>query len=472
VNRTSITASIYLSAAAATPLLWMSRRSEDAAVSPMSLPYRVLLAGIPLFFVFVYSRSLLAANQSRSFLLWCIGLVHAALAILVVFLFASYARRIHEVDLDERIGWMVLAFVLVVFTAFFVSALSLTFRGRSSLATPFSFLLWPCWLVIAFPFVDRYFNDDFLAASLCFICFLTAVNFAFAAGALQYYPKTAHIAALAGIAALPWIYTSVLRGNIYGNEWIIFNVPDRELRFYNGLATARLAIIAVALIIFAIATAILRLLPGRWGQRTWPAAIVSLCFIAVWFSQSVMPYRIPGAVDYGSWPILQVLRVEKRGLQFHETCVKVWGRRGMPESVTIVWNDRRLLEYRFEVRSGRVEVTQSLWPSVMSVIQSGKAVKSNRGPIKPLRRWDDEGWYVTGEEVGFQAYTKENQSTPPQEVVNLFDELEKLPRTQVTSGDSKDVCLGFCYDQLSALGALYANHRCRYEEASRDYVCR
>jgi len=38
----------------------------------------------------------------------------------------------------------------------------------------------------------------------------------------------------------------------------------RELRFYDGLAMAKLAIIAVALIVFAIGTGILRLLPVRW----------------------------------------------------------------------------------------------------------------------------------------------------------------------------------------------------------------
>jgi hypothetical protein len=72
--------------------------------------------------------------------------------------------------------------------------------------------------------------------------------------------------------------------------------------------------------------------------------------------------------------------------------------------------------------------------------------------------------------VALQAYTKENRFTPPQEVTDLFDELEKVPRTNESSEDRKDVCLGFCYDPLSGLGALYANHRCRWEETR--FVCR
>jgi hypothetical protein len=177
-----------------------------------------------------------------------------------------------------------------------------------------------------------------------------------------------------------------------------------------------------------------------------------------------MPYRIPGALDYSSWPILQILHVQKHGLQFHERCVKVWGRRGVPESVSFSLNDRRLFEYRFQQKFARAELSKSLGEHVAALIQSPKPVKSNRDAITPLRRWNDEGWYVMGEDMGLRVYTKENQLTPPQEVVDLFDELKKLPRTNESSEDIKDVCLGFCYDPLSGLGALYANHRCRWEE--------
>jgi hypothetical protein len=33
----------------------------------------------------------------------------------------------------------------------------------------------------------------------------------------------------------------------------------------------------------------------------------------------------------------------------------------------------------------------------------------------------------------------------------------------------KDVCLGFCYDPISALGFIYANDRCRQSDSG--FVC-
>ncbi len=59
-------------------------------------------------------------------------------------------------------------------------------------------------------------------------------------------------------------------------------------------------ILSVAVIALAITTAALRMIPARWQfrnrpicERAWPAFVASLIFIGIWFSQSVMPYRIP-----------------------------------------------------------------------------------------------------------------------------------------------------------------------------------
>ena len=173
-------------------------------------------------------------------------------------------------------------------------------------------------------------------------CFVAAVLFMLAASLASRRKHLAHLCAVAGAVALPWLYTTTLHGNIYANLWIIFNVPDRDLRMYNSQAGVKSAILGVALIVFAIAIGVLRLLPRHWvlrkmplRERTWPAVAATFCFLAIWFSQSVMPYRIPGALDYSSWPMLQILHIQKHGLQFHETCVKVWGRRGVPESVSV-----------------------------------------------------------------------------------------------------------------------------------------
>ena len=95
------------------------------------------------------------------------------------------------------------------------------------------------------------------------LCFFAAVLFALAAGLISRRPHHAHVCAVAGVLALPWIYTSTLQGNIYVNHWIVFNVPDRELPAYNGRISMELTIISVALVVLGVATGALRLLPDR-----------------------------------------------------------------------------------------------------------------------------------------------------------------------------------------------------------------
>ena len=66
---------------------------------------------------------------------------------------------------------------------------------------------------------------------------------------------------------MPWIYWTTLQDTPLGNIWTTFNVPERELLMYNTLRLAELTIFSVALIVLAIATAALRLLPARWSLR-------------------------------------------------------------------------------------------------------------------------------------------------------------------------------------------------------------
>ena len=476
MHRKAITAVIYLSAAAADSWFWVTR-NQEYGISAQAWMFWLVIFVVPLLFVFAYPRYLFARSPSKLAHLRLIASFHAAGAVIATVLFANYGAVFWRNPLRDNDSMALLLIPLVALPVFLVTALSLLFRNKSMLATLASFLFWPYWLMVALIFVGRFFQETKFNAVFCFLCFLAAVLFAFAAGLVSYRQNAAQMCAIAGVVALPWIYGSTLVGNIYANEWIIFNVPDRELPMYKGLATAGLTITSVALIVLAIATGVLRLLPDGWVvrrvrvcERTWPAVAVSVLFLALWFSQSVMPYRIPGALDFSSWPVLQILHVEKRGLQFHEMCVRVWGRRDQLESVSFSGNDRRLFEYRFHQRFTQGELSASLVERIGALIQSSKSVKSNREPIKPLRRWNDDGWYVAGESIELKAYTTENRVTPPQEVIDLFHDLEKIPRGQETSEDRKDVCLGFCYDPLSGLGSLYANHRCRYE--GNRYVCR
>jgi len=90
--------------------------------------------------------------------------------------------------------------------------------------------------------------------------------------------------------------------------------------------------------------------------------------------------------------------------------------------------------------------------------------------VTPLREWNAEGWYVNGEGIGLKVYRVDKGAVPPQHIVDLFNELTKIPRSRESQSEIRDICLGFCYDPLSALGFIFANERCQYR--GTKIVCR
>jgi hypothetical protein len=180
-----------------------------------------------------------------------------------------------------------------------------------------------------------------------------------------------------------------------------------------------------------------------------------------------MPYRIPGALDYGDYPILKILHVEKCGRQFHETSISVSHRGSFMASDT----NRSLFHYRFQKKYGSDMLPEALIQRVHAMIQAPEFVKREPAAIKPLRAWNADGWYFILEGSGIHSANSENGISSPQEIVALFNDIEATPRSSATRSDSlKDVCLGFGYDPISALGYLYSNHRCF--NAGRGFVCR
>jgi hypothetical protein len=319
--------------------------------------------------------------------------------------------------------------------------------------------------LLALIFVDRWFQDSGVHAAYYFLCFAAPVLFTFAAGAAFHRPLISHALALAGIVGGPFLYSDVVKGNGYDNVWLIFNQPDNRFAIY-PLYTVP-AILAVALLTLSISTAGTRLLPSRWHigkyslrDQTWPSLIVCFVMLAIWYSQSVMPYRIPGALDYSDWPILQILHVEKQGLQFHERCISIWGRRGRSLSVSFSKDDRRLFQYRFQQTGSSGQIPDPLAERIRDIIKSSKRADRRREIVKPLRNWNDDGWYFYVEGAGLSVYGTPNRTVPPQEVTSLFFELDKIPGSALSQSELRDVCFGFCYDPLSAMGSLYSNHRC------------
>ena len=471
-----LTTPIYAAAAVAASCYWLSLGVPEGTLPGLLLQWLISFAA-PLLFVYAYPRFLFS-RPLLSHRLRHVALLHALSAIIACTLFLSYGAAFWRNPLRDVSSLFLFPILLIAVPVFLVAAGSLLLRNKSTLAMVACLLFWPYWLFLALLNVGRFFDEPLFPYALSsFFCFLVPVLFAFAAGALRFRPALAHVFALTAFVGVPWIYWKTLKDTPLGNIWTMFNLPDRDLGIYDNLHLAEFTILSIALVVLAIATAAFRLLPDRLSfrgaqirERTGPALAITLIFVAVWFARSVMPYRIAGAADYADWPILQILHVEKHGLQFHETCVRVRGYRGDPFSISVSWNDRRLFHYRFQENYADLpEISVGL---ARPVIRSLKEQDSPREAVKPLRAWNAEGWYVMGEKVGLETYTSENGTAPPREIVDLFTQLASLPRAPQTYSDLKDVCLGFCYDPLSGLGLLYANHRCVYDAARRDYVCR
>jgi hypothetical protein len=478
--RKTLTSIIYAFATAAcSAFLFSCNFGVDRNVYALLLGWTVCW-GIPLLFVFAYPRFIFADpappdRSKRALILNGIGLLSA------VILFPVLALPFWKNPMDhlpESIAVFIIP--LSVWTIFLVAAISLLFRGKSTLTPLASIFLWPYCLALALVCIGRFFNGSPLDA-VCFILgFVAVVFFAFAAGAVSRRPTVAHIVALAGLVIAPWLYSNAMVDTGLGNVWLVFN--ETEHLIPSERTFAALAIFAVALTTLAAATAAIRLFPTHWQfrkspirNRTWPAVLASCVVLAVWFGKSVMPYRIPGAVDRSDWPILQILHVEKRGLQFHESVVSVWSHSfrqpRIPESLSISHNDRRLFQYRFqEIAEGSV-LPEPLIERIRVLLppQGQRAVQSDI--VEPIRAWNADRWYLNNvETAGLKIYDTAQGSPPPKEIVDLFRDLEALPWKPYSRPRRADVCLGFCYDPLSELGYRYANDRCF--NAGQGTVCR
>jgi hypothetical protein len=433
----------------------------------------------PLIFAFAYARFLFAnlAPQGRrqfAVLLNSVGVVTTTV-LFSVLATPFWKNPMRDIDGNTRQALGLIAALAV----FLVAAMTLLVKNKSSLAGLASILFWPYWLLMALSFLDRWFQVSDVQAAYYFLCFASPSFFAFAAGAVPYRPVVAHATALMGVVSVPWIYRDLISSKGLGDSvWLMFNQPNNTYDIYAMYPPyAVLGICTVALISFALTTAVLRLLPTRWefrktrlAERTWPALAASFVVLAVWFSQSVLPYRIPGAVEFSDYPVLQILHVEKCGLQFHERCFSIyWQRPYRPASVSFRGSDRRLFQYRFQNYSSSLQLPKALGEHIQAMVESSAHEKRQQDVVKPIWNWNADRWYFSNGS-GLREYGAFNGSNPPQEVVDLFRELDGTPRNSEAQFELKDVCLGFCYDPLSAMGWLYSNHRCFND--SHGVVCR
>jgi len=300
-NDTTVSSFFYVLTAIATSVFMLSRNLEDFAKwSTLALEW-LIRCGPPLLFAFAYPRFLFADSvprlrQRNAAALYGVGAASTTV-LFAVFSTPFWNNSVRDVDVYLPVALMDLAILIV----FLVSAVSLLLRNRSSLAGVASFLFWPYWILLALEHVGRWFQDSNLHAAYYFLCFVNPALLVFAAGTLWYRRTVAHGFALLALVGVPWLYWDVIKGNGYSNVWLMFNLPEK---FFARPLYVVPAILAVGLTGFAVAVASTRLLPSRWhwgkyplSERTWPAIALCLILLAIWLGHSVLPYRIPGAVD-------------------------------------------------------------------------------------------------------------------------------------------------------------------------------
>jgi hypothetical protein len=472
-DRNARDSALYLTTAAVCTVFFLARTiGIEARWSALLRSWLIACAG-PLVFIFAYSRFLSVKPGDGRPRRW-IALLHILMAITTagLFVYLSPFQKNPVRNVDFSILALMVVFALQVL--FLVSSFFLLLKNRSTFAAFAAFSFWPYWLFLALATEERWFQDDAIQAGYRWFFLMAPLFCAFAAGTLRNRPVLANSTALASILGVPWLYPEIIRGNGYYNVWLMLNIPD----VLDRPTFVWPAIFCVGLIMLTVITAAIRLLPSRWRirqhplrDRTWPALVVCAIVLGIWFSQSVTPYRIPGAADYFGSPLLQILHVEKRGLQFHETCVTVV--RGYREEIRSVsfWEDnRRLFQYRFMQKRAVANPSTAVVERIRNFLKSSASEERRSDPVKPIRSWNADAWYLSAVRSGFTVYGTPNNSGPPQEMVDLFYDLNGLARFSETQSEVRDVCLGFCYDQYSAMGWLYSNQRCRND--GHGVVCR
>jgi hypothetical protein len=314
------------------------------------------------------------------------------------------------------------------------------------------------WMLVSYARTGRdvllYIGMDWLAVLLS--------PFVLSVGALllRWRPRVGYMVAAAG-AALPQRWIFITESRAFGNSWIAMNASSQQEAVYTRYSQLR--ILTVEVLLITLIWAMTRLLPSDWqlrsravNKRMWPSIAIPLILVVFWFAAFALPYREPLIVDAQN-PELSVLNVKKDGRTFHETRISVY-RNGR---YYIVRNDRQLFRYRFGEAVQEGSLTDDL-SAKLKVIQALPELKRtlDKSP-RALRARHAEGWYTEMDSFAITAFTTENATSPPRELVDFFHELERAPLIGAGSRyEMRDVCLGFCYDPKAGLGYSAENQRC------------
>jgi hypothetical protein len=234
------------------------------------------------------------------------------------------------------------------------------------------------------------------------------------------------------------------------SSWLFFNLPDEGQESHAAMFLVTLKIVSISLLFAATAFSAWRLMPASWRvrklslrDRVWPASAISFLLVASWFLASVSRYEIPIFDLHSNPPMLSVLHVEKRGLQFHETSLAFY-RNG---EFYLRRDDRRLFQYRFPMSIVRGVLSAADHQLFNTLVNSPPELRGTQvQSYSPPRGWNADRWYVfVGRRLQRKPISLEG-SAVPNDILSLFADAQKLPAEQTWQRNSKDVCFGFCFD--------------------------
>ncbi len=305
--------------------------------------------------------------------------------------------------------------------------------------------------------------EAFVGAPLLIVApaFLGPAVLAFAGAIVFSRPRLAFASALiGGLLVLPWfIWTE----SLFESSWVSLNLPvDATPEEHDIQTFVKAKLFSAGIIAMAICYSSLRLLPARLTLggsplrvRTWLAFAIGILVMAAWFASTVSPYRVPIIADSVRFE-LRILHVEKRGLEFHETVALVGHDRRL-----YLWRyDRRLFQYAFYANVAEGLVENRIWQDLQTLLYASQISAMRTQPARALRSWTAQGWYLVLRDSRLLAFSSEDNTLPPKAVTDLFRKIEKVPVTETGLIRIQDICLGFCYGPVAALGFWYPNQPC------------
>jgi hypothetical protein len=140
---------------------------------------------------------------------------------------------------------------------------------------------------------------------------------------------------------------------------------------------------------------------------------------------------------------ITVVHFVKHGSSSKETSVSV-----IRDGRLYISNDiRKTLRYDSDGEMFQAVVPS--WEKVRPILEFVRSAEfkaqgaSSRSNLP--QRWSSDSWYVYGERVPFRIFSSANHSVPPKEVVDWFNDMNALPKSEGCHFATRDVCLGFCY---------------------------